>query len=660
MGILFWGSLAIILAGGMASLALGRFSPWAGRVGSIGVFVGCLMGLAPAMDVILTGAVMSWSMEWRMPYGSFSCRIDALSAFFLIPIFLVSGVSALYGSRYLRIHETTKNLGASWFFYSILVVSMALVVVARNGVLFLVVWEIMSLASFFLVTFEHEKESVRQAGWIYLTATHLGTVFLLVLFVVLAREAGSMDFDRFEAMRFHSAAIAGPAFIFAVIGFGTKAGFIPFHVWLPEAHPAAPSHVSALMSGVMIKTGIYGLVRTLTFLSPPQIWWGWLLVGVGLTSGVIGVLFALAQHDLKRLLAYHSVENIGIIALGLGLGLIGTATHQPVLACLGFGGGLLHVLNHALFKGLLFLGAGSVLHATGTREMDRLGGLIKRMPWTSATFAAGSVAICGLPPLNGFISEFLIYVGAYHAMGRPDASIPSAGVIVGLAMIGTLAVACFTKVLGVVFLGEPRTEAAAKAHESDWAMRVPMVLLALGCVAVAAAAPWIVGLMSPVVAGVAGIPAQAVKTHLRIIQGPLESVTWMALLLIFGIAILVMLRKQLLAGRPVDRAGTWDCGYVMPSARMQYTSSSYAKPLIHLFDGILQTKTSYDAPVDLFPSSAGLHTHTEDVFRRRIYEPLFHTVDRFRSSLRWMQEGRVQVYILYIAVTLVVLLIGGL
>jgi hydrogenase-4 component B len=208
-------------------------------------------------------------------------------------------------------------------------------------------------------------------------------------------------------MRFHSAAIAGPAFIFAVIGFGTKAGFIPFHVWLPEAHPAAPSHVSALMSGVMIKTGIYGLVRTLTFLSPPQIWWGWLLVGVGLTSGVIGVLFALAQHDLKRLLAYHSVENIGIIALGLGLGLIGTATHQPVLACLGFGGGLLHVLNHALFKGLLFLGAGSVLHATGTREMDRLGGLIKRMPWTSATFAAVEWIyqrisdLCGHVPCHG-------------------------------------------------------------------------------------------------------------------------------------------------------------------------------------------------------------------------------------------------------------------
>ena len=229
----------------------------------------------------------------------------------------------------------------------------------------------MALASFFLVTFEDEHESVREAGWIYLVATHLGTVFLLALFILLGREQGSLDFDRFTG-----SAGSGVVFMLAIIGFGAKAGFMPLHVWLPEAHPAAPTHVSAVMSGVMIKTGIYGLVRILTFIGPPPMWWGWVLCGIGVTSGIFGVLFALAQHDLKRLLAYHSVENIGIIALGLGVGLIGLSSGSSTLAVLGFAGGLLHVLNHALFKGLLFLGAGAVLHATSTREMDHLGGLL--------------------------------------------------------------------------------------------------------------------------------------------------------------------------------------------------------------------------------------------------------------------------------------------
>ncbi len=290
---------------------------------------------------------------------------------------------------------------------------MTLVLVARNAVLFLSAWELMAVSSFFLVTFEHERESVRSAGWIYLVATHLGTGFLLAFFILMGRETGSMNFDVWAAQGIHTQGLAGILFLMAVVGFGTKAGFMPFHVWLPEAHPAAPSHVSALMSGVMIKTGIYGLLRAFTFLGAPPLWWGWLFIGIGLSSGVLGVLFALAQHDLKRLLAYHSVENIGIIALGIGVGLLGQNTGSPALVALGFGGALLHVLNHALFKGLLFLGAGAVAHSAGTREIDRLGGLLKQMPWTAATFLIGAAAISGLPPLNGFVSEFLIFLGAF-------------------------------------------------------------------------------------------------------------------------------------------------------------------------------------------------------------------------------------------------------
>ena len=261
---------------------------------------------------------------------------------------------------------------------------MALVCLARNAVLFLIAWEIMALASFFLVAFENEKPEVRRASWIYMVATHLGTACLLPMFLIFGAHAGSLDFDRFA----HSLPqpLASICFILALIGFGTKAGIIPFHVWLPEAHPAAPSHVSALMSGIMIKTGIYGIVRMLTFLGVPPLWWGWLVLAIGIISGVLGVLFALAQHDLKGLLAYHSVENIGIIMMGLGVGLIGWSAGMPSVAILGMAGGLFHVVNHALFKGLLFLGAGSVYQAAHTREIDQLGGLIKKMPYTGACF----------------------------------------------------------------------------------------------------------------------------------------------------------------------------------------------------------------------------------------------------------------------------------
>ena len=379
--------LAIFLFVGTGVVALfGGSARWSTIVGAGGVVIGSLIGLGAAVPVFLGGPPAVLHLSWEVPYGSFVVALDALSAFFLLPIFLLSAAAAVYGSEYLQVYRDTKHLGASWFLFNVLVASMTLVVIARNGILFLMGWEVMALASFFLVTFEDEQASVRQAGWVYLVATHMGTAFLLALFILLGREHGSLDFDQFTVS-------AGPGLLFllAVIGFGTKAGFMPLHVWLPEAHPAAPTHVSALMSGVMIKTGIYGLVRILTLLGPPPMWWGWVLCGIGLSSGILGVLFALAQHDLKRLLAYHSVENIGIIALGLGIGLIGLHAGVPVLAVFGFGGGLLHVVNHALFKGLLFLGAGAVLHATGTRDMEHLGGLLKRMPWTGFSFLIGAV-----------------------------------------------------------------------------------------------------------------------------------------------------------------------------------------------------------------------------------------------------------------------------
>ena len=618
-----------------------------------------MIGLVPTVSVLWTGRVETWRGVWQVPLGSFFVQLDALSAFFLLPILGLATVAALYGGEYLMAYRSRKNLGAAWFFFNLLVASMVMVALAQNGVLFLLAWEIMSLASFFLVTFENEQESVRQAGWTYLVATHLGTAFLLVLFLLLGRQAGSLDFDRFLAASGSIAPMAGVAFSLALIGFGTKAGFMPLHVWLPEAHPAAPSHVSALMSGVMIKTGIYGLLRTLTFLGPPASWWGWVLIGIGLVSGLGGVLFALAQHDLKRLLAYHSVENIGIIALGLGVGVLGLALHQPALAVLGLAGGLLHVLNHALFKGLLFLGAGAVIHATGTRDIEHLGGLIRQMPWTAAMFFTGSVAICGLPPLNGFVSEFLIYVGAFTGLGLSGVSVWGTATIAGLAMIGGLAAACFTKAFGIVFLGEPRTD-QAHGHEAGWAMLAPMAVLALGCVAVGFLAPQVVAAMKPVIGSVTGLGNAAIEGGLSLAIEPLRWVVSASGIFVLILGLLAWLRHRLLSGREVSLSGTWDCGYARPTARMQYTASSFAQPLTNMFGHLLRTRRRVEAPDGFFPVHAALHTETDDLFQKNLFRPAFRGIEWLLLWCHWLQQGRVQLYILYVAVTLLVLLVWNL
>ena len=325
-------AMAILLVGAVAVLLLSRVDRNLSWLAAGSVVVAAVLGCIPAVQMLLSGATEQFHYPWPVPFGEFFIELDPLSAWFLLPTLLLSALSAIYGVGYLKSWQGKRSLGPVWFFYGLLVLGMVLVLVARNAVLFLFAWELMAVASFFLVTFEHERESVREAGWIYFVATHLGTAFLLAFFLLLARETGSMDFDVWAKQGIHTQGLASILFLLAVIGFGTKAGFMPLHVWLPEAHPAAPSHVSALMSGVMIKTGIYGLLRDIHISwALPPFWWGWVLIGIGLTSGVLGVLFALAQHDLKRLLAYHSVENIGIIALGLGVGLLGMHTGSSVL-----------------------------------------------------------------------------------------------------------------------------------------------------------------------------------------------------------------------------------------------------------------------------------------------------------------------------------------
>jgi formate hydrogenlyase subunit 3/multisubunit Na+/H+ antiporter MnhD subunit len=656
MGLLF--AMAILLLGAMAVLALSRPDRNVSWLGAGSVVIASVLGCVPVIQVLSGGSIEAVRVPWPVPYGEFFLVLDPLAAWFLFPTLLLSALSAIYGVGYLRVWQGRRSLGPVWFFYCVLVLGMMLVLLARNAVLFLFAWELMAVASFFLVTFEYEREAVREAGWIYFVATHLGTAFLLVFFLLTARETGSMDFTVWAEKGIQTRGLADILFLLAIVGFGTKAGFMPFHVWLPEAHPAAPSHVSALMSGVMIKTGIYGLLRSLTFLGLPPLWWGWLLIGIGLTSGVLGVLFALAQHDLKRLLAYHSVENIGIIALGIGVGLLGVSTGSPVLMVVGFGGGLLHVLNHALFKGLLFFGAGAVLQGTGTHEIDHLGGLLKRMPWTAATFLIGAVAISGLPPLNGFVSEFLIFLGAFQGGATLGAAgaVPLLALIAGLALIGGLAAACFTKAFGVVFLGEPRTEHASHTHETGWAMRLPMLLLAAGCALIGLFAPFVVGALQAVLENTTGLRREVVRVNLAAAAGPLALVVIGTVAFLLLLVALFLLRRGLLAGRRVEQGVTWGFGYVQPTARMQYTASSFVQPVTTLFRWLLGTHRRLQRPEGIMPANASLTTETPDLCHGNLYRPGFLKVNWGLSQLRRLQRGPVQLYVLYIAVTLIVLL----
>ena len=534
--------LFILLLSGFAALLPGKGRSTAAFSAITGTLACLVLSSGICIDSIINGRSFEFSFPLTLPFANFAIGIDPLSAFFLLPLLFLSSLCAIYGSEYMRNHDSS----VSWFFFCLLVTGMMLVVIARNGVLFLIGWELMALSSFFLVTYEHEKKEVRKAGWIYLTASHIGVAFIFAIFAILGNGNSTLDFANFETLKAGSTT-ASVIFIFAIMGFGSKAGFIPIHIWLPEAHPVAPSHVSSLMSGIMIKLGIYGMLRTLTFLGAPPLWWGITFIVIGMSSGILGIAFALASHNIKRLLAYSSIENIGIISLGLGMGLAGISCNEPFIAILGFAGAMLHILNHCIFKGLLFLGAGTVLHETGTGEMDKLGGLMKKMPFTGVFFMTGSASISGLPPFNGFIGEFLIFLAAFY--GITSESVPisfcSIAVIASLALIGGLAVACFSKAFGIIFLGEPRSGETPHAEDPGIPMLLPMLILSILCLAIGFSGPTISVWLAGTVSQISGIEISACKIGLKIASLPLLSITVLSSLLIILGSFFYSLRKAL-------------------------------------------------------------------------------------------------------------------
>lgn len=642
---------------GVPGLFLGQHSMAGQRLSALLAVLASCAGLFGIAAFWATGETQTIDLPWKLvPGADFTVAVDGLSAIFLMPIFLISLLGSVYGVGYWKQAEHPKNAARLQFFYGLLTAGMALVVISRNGVVFLFSWEIMALSAFFLVITEDHDAKVREAGWIYLIATHLATLCLFGLFGLLRSANGSFDLVPLAAGSL-SPKMATAIFVLTLIGFGVKAGIMPLHVWLPSAHAMAPSHVSAIMSGVIIKMGIYGIVRIMSLVPNPPVEWGAIVLGLGVISGVLGVAFAIGQHDLKRLLAYHSIENIGIIVMGIGVALIGRSLGRPDLIILGLAGALLHVWNHALFKALLFLGAGSVVHAAHTREIDHLGGLAKSMPWTAFCFLVGAVAICGLPPLNGFVSEFLVYLGLFGTLGKGEGTSFALGAFAApaLALIGALALACFVKVYGAVFLGTARSEHAQHAYESPISMLAPMFVL-VGCCFVIGLCPVLV---APILAsGIAAWAPGLENVDARFSDlAPLNWITGMSFGLVASLFVLGVVLRKLLRRSVVTSGPTWGCGFVAPTPRMQYTSSSFAEMLVGLFSWALQPKTHRPGELPLFPQRTDFHSDVPDTVLDKAVRPIFRLIGWLFSWFRVFQQGSIQTYLMYIFAGLIALLL---
>ncbi len=619
-----------------------------------------VFGLTAAVWALASGE-SRLVLEWSLPFGRLGLGVDALAAAFLVPLFFVAALVWVYAHAYFDGPEQREQRVTVFPLLGVCVASIAGVFVATDGICFLIAWEVMALSAMFLVLTDHRAEGTREAGFIYLMATHAGTLCLFGAFILLGALTGGSELSSAPTGA-ASTPLGTAVFVLSLLGFGIKSGLMPGHVWLPAAHAAAPTPVSALMSGVLIKTGIYGLVRLTSLFPDPPLWWGASILTLGLLSAIGGVAYALGQHDIKRLLAYHSVENIGIIAMGLGVALVGRSMAQPAWVALGMAAALFHVLNHAVFKSLLFFGAGSVIHATHSRELEKMGGLLRAMPWTGAAFLVGAVAISGLPPLNGFVSEWLLYLALFDTLGAPGESAAwlwGALSAPGLALVGALALACFVKAFGGVFLGTPRTEAAARAHESPRAMLAAMLIGAATCVVLGIAPQAVVPLLDRAVA----VASRGVAPNLGD-RAAFGSLTVFGLGLIALCLLLVALVRR--RARSVRRELTWDCGYAKPAASMQYTSSSFAEWLMRLLGwGLRPARHSPGLALDpqraprleqLFPGEARFSSHVADLVLERGIAPGLAWLVRTASRARWLQQGRVQSYLLYIFVALVVLL----
>ncbi|HVC30178.1 MAG TPA: hydrogenase 4 subunit B [Steroidobacteraceae bacterium] len=646
------------LAIGVAGLASPRSVRYAGRV----LFVlGALVGLALAAAAawsLLSAVTATRTLPIGLPDLPFHLRLDPLASVFLLLLGATAAGVSLFSAGYFRQSDGMAP-GLLCLQYHVFLASMALVLLADDAYAFMVGWELMALSSYFLVTTQHRIPEIRRAGFLYLLMAHVGALAILLSFGIM--QGGSWRFT-FDAMRaaHHPPAWAAGAFLLATLGFGAKAGLVPVHVWLPEAHPAAPSPVSALLSGVMLKTAVYGMLRvTFDLLGPPIWWWGLVPLAAGLLTAFYGVVFAAVQTDMKRLLAYSSIENVGLIFAGLGLSVVFIGVRMPALAALALLATVYHSLNHAAMKSLLFLGTGSVLHATGHRNLGRLGGLIHRMPWVAGLTLIGALALAGLPPLNGFVSEWLLLQSFLFADEIPRAFvnllIPLGAAVV--ALCAALAGYVMVKFYGVIFLGQPRESSLAQAHDCGRLERLGLVWLAAICVALGLAPTQVLCALAPVTRQLVGnaVPRQAAAWWL-LAPVPTRTVSYSPIVLLLAGAAVILstaLAVRLFYHRRVRRAPPWDCGFGEITPRMQDTAEGFGQPIRNIFQSFFAIERELPAPFDVAPR---YRIAIADRLWRGLYEPLSRGVRRLADRAAVLQRGQISAYLLYSFATLLVLL----
>ncbi|PKN55201.1 MAG: hypothetical protein CVU56_22500 [Deltaproteobacteria bacterium HGW-Deltaproteobacteria-14] len=638
MEVLIW---PLLVAAALLFVASGLL---AARVGRVLAVLAAASGLvAVALAIALGAPPLTLSLPF--PLGRLTLGLDPLSAAFLLPVLVVPALGAVYASGYFPAdHRAARRTAIA---FGLLPAAMIGVVVARDAFALLVAWELMALAAFFAISADDDQPAVRASSWVYLVATHLGTLALIAAFAVLSGHTGTLELA--PAAGLPPATTAAVAALF-LVGFGVKAGVVPLHLWLPGAHANAPSHVSAVMSGVVLKMGVYGLLRAATLLPDLPQEAGATLLALGALGAVGGAALAAAQSDLKRLLAYSSVDNLAIILMGVGLALYGRAAGHPDLTTLGLAGAVLHVWNHALFKPLMFFVAGSVIHATGTRDLDRLGGAARALPRTARASFAGAISLAGLPPLNGFIGELFIYVGLFRAAQIerwPALAAPA------LAITGALALLAMVKLHGAVFLGAARDPAHAAHPHEPRAMTAPMTALALACAAAVLAAPLYVPWLAEVVAVLAPGSDTAALTAVPVLTVSLT----LAGLAATGLAVALAARR-LTRGRSRAAVGTWGCGYAAPTARIQYTASSLSDMATQLLRPFTWPRRAAPELTAALPAPAAFSEATPDPVLDRLVAPAAARAGRVLPRLRSFQHGRVQAYLLYILVALVALLLG--
>lgn len=611
-------------------------------VGIITSYFAVMALLGKEYEVILAGPLL---------FGDIPFRIDALSGWFILTINFTIITGAIYGFNYMTKYKEMKN-ELTFHCIAFMLAHFALLGICsvQNGFILLLLWELMAISVFLLVIFDHHKPDTIKAGINYLVQSHISIVFIMLGFIYVAYKTNSYSFDAIVEFTNHQSTLAGTAlFLCFFTGFAIKAGFVPFHTWLPYAHPAAPSHVSGIMSGVVIKIGIYGILRMLLLIKTDYTTIGYIILFISIITGIYGVMLATVQHDLKKLLAYHSIENIGIIGIGIGIGCIGLGAVNKWMAILGFSGALLHTLNHSLFKSLLFYSTGNVYQATHTLNIDSLGGIIKKMPRTSVLFLIAALAICGLPPLNGFISEFLIFGGLYNWLYSASfiSLIAVVFALVGLAMIGGLALLCFTKAFSVVFLGNPRSELPGEIHETGFWQLLPMYLTVIFMIVIGLFPSFfITALQRPV-----NLFTHHIVFNLNLIKvGAIDSLqilNWLFVGFIALIFTVIGLRKYITRNNVVVKGPTWGCGYSPADSKLQYTANSFVRSYSKLAKPVLDIEKKEVEIAEVFPSEKHYKTDPYDKIERIFIDKPLKLINSISDQFLFLQNGHLQRYILY-------------